>query len=194
VKARPTLLKGLGERLGRHSADELARIFERVGLPFAPIRRPEDLYDDPHLAATGGLADIRLPDGERAGQTVKTTLFPIALEGQRLGVRLDPPKMGEHTRELLPTRATPGRDRSAAFAIGRRVTRTAFFRRNRMSHSPSPPSRRRALRQLAGAALAGALLGPRLARAQLGEKADPFVLPNATASGVDTITRAARRR
>jgi crotonobetainyl-CoA:carnitine CoA-transferase CaiB-like acyl-CoA transferase len=72
-----------------------------VGLPFAPIRRPEDLYDDPHLAATGGLADIRLPDGERAGQTVKTTLFPIALEGQRLGVRLDPPKMGEHTRELL---------------------------------------------------------------------------------------------
>jgi crotonobetainyl-CoA:carnitine CoA-transferase CaiB-like acyl-CoA transferase len=101
VNARPTLLKRLGERLARHSADELAQIFERAGLPFAPIRRPEDLYDDPHLAATGGLADIRLPDGERAGQTVKTTLFPIALEGQRLGVRLDPPKMGEHTRELL---------------------------------------------------------------------------------------------
>jgi crotonobetainyl-CoA:carnitine CoA-transferase CaiB-like acyl-CoA transferase len=101
VKARPTLLKRLGERLARHGADELAQIFERVGLPFAPIRRPEDLYDDPHLAATGGLADIRLPDGERAGQTVKTVLFPIALEGQRLGVRLDPPKMGEHTRELL---------------------------------------------------------------------------------------------
>ena len=33
--------------------------------------------------------------------TVKTTLFPITLEGQRLGVRLDPPRLGEHTRELL---------------------------------------------------------------------------------------------
>jgi len=42
-----------------------------------------------------------LPDGERAGQTVKTTLFPIALDGRRLGVRLDPPSMGEHTREVL---------------------------------------------------------------------------------------------
>jgi crotonobetainyl-CoA:carnitine CoA-transferase CaiB-like acyl-CoA transferase len=101
VHARPTLLRNLGERLQVHTADELAALFERVGLPFAPIRRPEDLYDDPHLAATGGLADIRLPDGARAGDTVKTTLFPIALDGRRLGVRLDPPRMGEHTREVL---------------------------------------------------------------------------------------------
>ena len=39
--------------------------------------------------------------GERAGQTVKTTLFPITLQGKRLGVRMGPPKLGEHTRELL---------------------------------------------------------------------------------------------
>ncbi|MGH6612158.1 MAG: CoA transferase, partial [Burkholderiaceae bacterium] len=73
----------------------------KVGLPFAPIRKPEDLYDDEHLKVTGGLADITLPDGERAGQTVKTTLFPITLAGKRLTVRMNPPKMGEHTRELL---------------------------------------------------------------------------------------------
>jgi crotonobetainyl-CoA:carnitine CoA-transferase CaiB-like acyl-CoA transferase len=101
VQARPRLLRALAERLAQHGADALAKTFEDVGLPFAPIRRPEDLYDDPHLAATGGLADIRLPDGARAGQTVKTTLFPIALDGQRLGVRLDPPRRGEHTREVL---------------------------------------------------------------------------------------------
>ena len=46
---------------------------EAAGLPFAPIRKPEDLYDDEHLLATGGLADVRLPDGPKAGQTVKTT-------------------------------------------------------------------------------------------------------------------------
>jgi crotonobetainyl-CoA:carnitine CoA-transferase CaiB-like acyl-CoA transferase len=32
---------------------------------------------------------------------VKTTLFPITLAGQRLPVRLHPPRLGEHTRELL---------------------------------------------------------------------------------------------
>jgi crotonobetainyl-CoA:carnitine CoA-transferase CaiB-like acyl-CoA transferase len=101
VQARPTLLKTLRERLADRRADELAALFEKAGLPFAPIRKPEDLYDDPHLIATGGLADVRLPDGERAGQSVKTTLFPITLQGHRLGVRMDPPRMGEHTNELL---------------------------------------------------------------------------------------------
>ncbi len=74
---------------------------ERAGLPFAPIRRPEDLLDDEHLLATGGLADVRLPDGPKAGQLVKTTLFPITMDGRRLGVRMDPPKLGEHSRDLL---------------------------------------------------------------------------------------------
>jgi crotonobetainyl-CoA:carnitine CoA-transferase CaiB-like acyl-CoA transferase len=44
---------------------------------------------------------VRLPDGAKAGETVKTTLLPITMAGTRLGVRLDPPKRGEHTRELL---------------------------------------------------------------------------------------------
>jgi crotonobetainyl-CoA:carnitine CoA-transferase CaiB-like acyl-CoA transferase len=101
VHQRPTLLKTINDRLALRTAYELATLFEKVGLPFAPIRKPEDLYDDPHLNATGGLADISLPDGYRAGETVKTTLFPITLQGQRLGVRMSPPKLGEHTRELL---------------------------------------------------------------------------------------------
>jgi len=74
---------------------------EKAGLPYAPIRRPEDLYDDEHLLATGGLADVTLPDGPRAGEKVKTTLLPFTLAGERLGVRLDPPPLGSHSRELL---------------------------------------------------------------------------------------------
>jgi len=101
VRVRPQLLATLRERLAQRSAAELSGLFERAGLPFAPIRRPEDLYDDPHLLATGGLADIELPDGDKAGQTVKTTLFPITLAGERLPVRLQPPRFGAHTAELL---------------------------------------------------------------------------------------------
>ncbi|MBS0468897.1 MAG: CoA transferase [Proteobacteria bacterium] len=101
VRARPTLLLELRQRLAAHTAEELAAIFERHGLPFAPIRRPEELFDDPHLAATGGLADITLPDGERAGATAQVTLMPLRMDGQRLAVRSDPPRLGEHTAALL---------------------------------------------------------------------------------------------
>jgi len=101
VRARPTLLADLRERLHQYSAAELAQIFEANGLPFAPIAKPEELFDDPHLRATGGLADITLPDGERAGQTTQTTLFPLTLDGDRLGVRLQPPTLGRDTDAVL---------------------------------------------------------------------------------------------
>jgi crotonobetainyl-CoA:carnitine CoA-transferase CaiB-like acyl-CoA transferase len=101
VRARPTMMATLRERLASRPAAELAAAMEAAGLPFAPIRRPEDLYDDPHLVATGGLAPITLPDGERAGQSVGTTLLPFTMDGQRPGVRLSPPRAGEHTRATL---------------------------------------------------------------------------------------------
>jgi len=101
VQARPVLMAALRERLATRPAAELAALFERVALPFAPIRKPEELFDDEHLLATGGLADITLPDGARAGQTAQTTLCPFTMDGQRLGVRLQPPTLGQHTAELL---------------------------------------------------------------------------------------------
>ncbi len=101
VRQRPRLLADLRQRFARYGAAEIGAIFERHGLPFAPIARPEDLFDDPHLRATGGLAEIRIPDGERAGEVTQTTLCPITLGGMRLGVRLQPPAKGEHSNELL---------------------------------------------------------------------------------------------
>ena len=118
VRARPQLLATLRERLAHRTAAELATLMERAGLPYAPIRKPEDLYDDPHLKATGGLADVIVPDGERAGQTVKTTLFPITMAGSRLGVRLQPPRKGEHTRELLGGLGLAAEEIDTLFAAG----------------------------------------------------------------------------
>ena len=96
-----TLLPVLRERLQTFTAAQLSAIFEQAGLPFAPITKPEELFDDPHLQATGGLVDVRLTDGDKAGQTAGAALLPFTMDGQRLGVRRQPPYQGENTDELL---------------------------------------------------------------------------------------------
>ena len=101
VRLRPELMPILRERLAQRSAQALAELFEGAGLPYAPIRKPEELYDDPHLLATGGLAEVTLTDGDRVGQTARTTLLPFTLDGQRLGAGAQPPHMGQDTGEVL---------------------------------------------------------------------------------------------
>jgi crotonobetainyl-CoA:carnitine CoA-transferase CaiB-like acyl-CoA transferase len=101
VRERAWLIPALRERLQHHTRAELADLFEREGLPFAPITAPHELLDDPHLLATGGLAPITLPDGERAGKTAATALLPLSLGGERLGVRCDPPRLGQDSLDLL---------------------------------------------------------------------------------------------
>ena len=118
VRQRATMLPDLRQRLAAYSAAELTVIFEKNGLPFAPILRPDQLFDDPHLNATGGLADITLPDGERAGQTARTTLFPLRMDGQRLGVRLQPPVLGQHTAEIMEELGYTGEQVQALQAQG----------------------------------------------------------------------------
>jgi crotonobetainyl-CoA:carnitine CoA-transferase CaiB-like acyl-CoA transferase len=97
VRAREWLIPLLRERLAPHGAAELSAVFEREGLPFAPITRPQDLFDDPHLNATGGLAPLDLPDG----RATRVPLLPLMLDEHRPGVRLQPPKLNEHGPALL---------------------------------------------------------------------------------------------
>ena len=97
VKARDWMMPQLRSRIAQHSAAELSAVFEQHGLPFAPITKPEDLFDDPHLKATGGLAAMTLPDG----RATHAPLMPITLGGERPGLRLNPPHLGEHTDALL---------------------------------------------------------------------------------------------
>jgi crotonobetainyl-CoA:carnitine CoA-transferase CaiB-like acyl-CoA transferase len=78
-------------------AKDLAATLERLGLPFAPVNKPGDLFDDEHLNASGGLTDITLTDG----RTAKTPGLPLSIDGERLMNRYNPPQIGEHTRVVL---------------------------------------------------------------------------------------------
>jgi crotonobetainyl-CoA:carnitine CoA-transferase CaiB-like acyl-CoA transferase len=104
VRARDWMMPALRERLAIYSAEELARRFDARGLPYAPITRPQELFDDPHLLATGGLAPTQVPaDANGAGRAVSTrsALLPLALDGQRLPLRRQPPSIGEHSRQVM---------------------------------------------------------------------------------------------
>jgi crotonobetainyl-CoA:carnitine CoA-transferase CaiB-like acyl-CoA transferase len=97
VRARDWMMPILRSHLAGRTASELAAVFEAHELPFAPIARPHDLFEDPHLNASGGLAPIRMND-----QTMsKVPLLPLTLGGERPGIRLQPPLLGEHTTALL---------------------------------------------------------------------------------------------
>jgi len=104
VHARGWVLPMLRERFAAFGAAELMARFEKIGLPYAPITRPEELFEDPHLVATGGLAPVTLPpDASGAGRAVETCtpLLPLTLGGVRPGLRSAPPALGQHTRSVL---------------------------------------------------------------------------------------------
>jgi crotonobetainyl-CoA:carnitine CoA-transferase CaiB-like acyl-CoA transferase len=104
VRAREWLLPILRERMAARSAAEIGATFEARGLPYAPITRPQDLFDDPHLNATGGLAAVDIAaDASGAGRELhtRTPLLPLTLAGERLHLRTNPPALGEHTDALL---------------------------------------------------------------------------------------------
>jgi crotonobetainyl-CoA:carnitine CoA-transferase CaiB-like acyl-CoA transferase len=95
--ARSWLMPEIRALIGSRTADELSATFERIGLPFAPVRRPAELADDVHLNASGGLVEVTLPDGRRA----KTPLLPLAFGGRRIGFPVDPPAVGADTLDIL---------------------------------------------------------------------------------------------
>jgi crotonobetainyl-CoA:carnitine CoA-transferase CaiB-like acyl-CoA transferase len=99
VEARPRILPVVNALFAQMTKPELMEKCERLGLPFAPIARPEDLFDDPHLNAAGGLTPVTLQNGTKT----KVPALPIEMGGARFGTRLDIPAVGAHTREILET-------------------------------------------------------------------------------------------
>jgi crotonobetainyl-CoA:carnitine CoA-transferase CaiB-like acyl-CoA transferase len=97
VEARPRILPVVAGIFAGLTKQELMDRCEALGLPFAPIAKPDDLFDDPHLNAAGGMAPITLPDGRKT----RVPSLPIEMDGRRFGTRLDLPRVGEHTREVL---------------------------------------------------------------------------------------------
>jgi len=94
--ARDWVVPLVAERLKGLTKGALMARFEELGLPFAPIARPVELFDDPHLLASDGLLPVTLEDG----RTTTLPNLPISIDGERPALRRDLPKVGEHTGEI----------------------------------------------------------------------------------------------
>jgi len=116
VLARDTLLPQVRDLFKRYTKAELVEKLERTGLPFAPIGRPEDMFEDPHLIASGGLGDVTLPDGRET----RLPLLPVELGGNRPSRGGALPRPGEHTLEVLRALGYSGTEIDA-LTIGRAV-------------------------------------------------------------------------
>ncbi len=88
------LVRALFKQFDKH---DLMEKLEYTGLPFAPISRPEDMLDDPHMCDSGGLLPLNLPEGG----SLELPALPVEMGGHKFGVRHDLPKAGQHTAEIL---------------------------------------------------------------------------------------------
>jgi crotonobetainyl-CoA:carnitine CoA-transferase CaiB-like acyl-CoA transferase len=97
VRERPALLPIIAAIVARHTRRELAAVFDRIDIPFSPVARPGDLFDDPQLNAGGRMLDVAVGDGQRT----KLPRLPLEIGDHDLALRRQAPAVGEHTAEIL---------------------------------------------------------------------------------------------
>ncbi|MBE89154.1 MAG: formyl-CoA transferase [Rhodospirillaceae bacterium] len=97
VAAQERLKPIVRDMIRAHTKAEVLAICEDINIPFAPVAETKDLFDDPQLNANGRMLETQLPDGG----TTKLPRLPIEIGNHDLGLRTQPPEVGEHTREVL---------------------------------------------------------------------------------------------
>jgi crotonobetainyl-CoA:carnitine CoA-transferase CaiB-like acyl-CoA transferase len=97
VKERPIIRAMVAECVGKLTLPELTKLFDEIGIPFAPVAKPGDLFEDPHLNAGGRMLDVAFKDGVRA----KIPRLPLEMGAHDLGLRRQAPGIGQHSVEIL---------------------------------------------------------------------------------------------
>jgi crotonobetainyl-CoA:carnitine CoA-transferase CaiB-like acyl-CoA transferase len=91
VAERERTIPRIAAALATYAKPELMAKCEALGLPFAPIGQPADLFEDPHLLGSGGLVPLTLPDGGR----IDLPALPVSIDGARPGGTGDLRRPGE---------------------------------------------------------------------------------------------------
>ena len=97
VLARDRIIPQIRELISGFTRAEVVAKLDGTGLPFAPIGRPEEMFDDPHLAASRGLEPVMLDDGTET----RLPTMPILMNGKRPNARAIMPQPGADSQTVL---------------------------------------------------------------------------------------------
>lgn len=97
VKNRGILVPMIGEVTKGRTTQHWLEVFEGSGMPYAPINDVKTTLDHEHTRARGMVVEVEHPS---AG-TLELVGVPVKYSGSTPGVRLPPPRLGEHTDEVL---------------------------------------------------------------------------------------------
>ena len=119
IESRSWFFPELQHRLQQLSKSELMVLAEQADIPFAPVNQPVDLWDDPHMNESGGLAQTETPSGKQ----VKLPKLPLRLDGRTFDLRLQPPAVGEGTVDILQLAGLSSQEIETLTAAGIVATR-----------------------------------------------------------------------
>ena len=97
VKNRVELEGTVQEAIGRFTRDVLLKLLEKAGVPATPVNRVDQALEDAQVKAQNMIWQMNHP---RLGKT-PIVGFPLAFSRMQPNLRLNPPRQGEHTEEIL---------------------------------------------------------------------------------------------
>src|SRR5574341_207581 len=106
TRARDFLIPRVQEIVGDYGSKELMNKLEKAHVPYAPVNTPADLYEDPYLKGHKN----RLLPVNAGRKTVRLPALPFESNEFEFSVSRQPPRLGEHTREILQELGISGAD------------------------------------------------------------------------------------
>ncbi|WP_169566142.1 CaiB/BaiF CoA transferase family protein [Sneathiella limimaris] len=88
----------MAEWCAERTTEEAIKAMEAVRLPCGPVLSPQEVLDDPHLAAMGLLESVEYPGLEKAA---RISNFPLKMSKTEVSIKHRAPTLGEHTDEIM---------------------------------------------------------------------------------------------
>jgi formyl-CoA transferase/CoA:oxalate CoA-transferase len=97
VQNREACLRALQEQLGHWTRDALVAHLHAAGVPCAPVNDLKELLEEEQVRAIAMLIDVR----DETYGPLRFSGLPFHLDGRGTPPARRPPRLGEHTREVL---------------------------------------------------------------------------------------------
>ncbi len=97
INARDRTLPIFTQAVAGREASELAAAFTANDIPFAPVQRPVEMYDDPHVNRPGGLVTTQQTDGT----SYRAPGLPLEVDGMPVVVKNSLSAAGADTEDVM---------------------------------------------------------------------------------------------